>query len=67
MQSNCLVGECFFECCAIANVDFDQLVTWIFEVVANVRAFDLGIVEVVEVVDNGDVFDVRSEQSIDEV
>ena len=35
--------------------------------VANVVALDLGVVEIVEVVDYGDLFDVRGEQSIDEM
>jgi hypothetical protein len=61
------VGKRLVQCCAISNIDFGEFVTLIFEVTADVVAFDVGIVEVVEVIDDGDVFDVRCEQTIDEM
>jgi hypothetical protein len=32
--------EDLFECCRVANVDFVNAVTWIFQVFANVVALD---------------------------
>jgi hypothetical protein len=52
------------ECGAIANVCLGELVTLVFEVFANVLTFDLWFVEVVEVVNNSDLVNVRTQQPI---
>ncbi len=53
--------EYLFECGAIANVCFDECVTGIVEVFANVGALDFGFVEVVEVVNDRDLLDIASD------
>jgi len=55
------------ECGAIANVSLYEFVSRIFEVFANVLAFDVGVIEVVEIIDNDDLIDAGSQQSIDEM
>jgi hypothetical protein len=51
----------------VANVRLDEFVTRIFAVLANVRAFDFGLVEIVEIVNDRDLIDVRAEESIDQM
>jgi hypothetical protein len=56
--------ECRFERRTITNVDLGDVVTRILEVLVNVCAFNRWIVEVVEVVDDFDAFDVGGKKSI---
>jgi len=60
-------AEDVFQCAVTANIYLGQCVSRIFNVFANVLAFDVWAVEVVEVVDDDDLIDVAREQSINEM
>src|SRR5918999_104783 len=62
-----VVGENLVQRRAIADIDFCELVTRIFCMRADVVTLDCGIVEIVEVVDYRDLFDVVGQQSIHEM
>src|ERR1700752_137656 len=55
------------QCGAIANVEFDEFIAWVFEVFADVFAFNLWFVEVVEVVNNCNLIDISAQQPIDKM
>ena len=50
--------ENLFECGPVAYVYLVDAVAWIFEVLADVLTFDRRVVEIIEIVDDGDACDV---------
>lgn len=61
------IGERLFQSRAVSDIGFNKSVTRIAEVLADVGAFDIRFVEVVEIVDDRDLFDAGSQQSIDKM
>jgi len=60
-------GKDTFEGGLVANVCFEQTIVRILFMTANVCALDCGIVEVIEIVNNGNVAVAFGEQAIDKL